>query len=191
MEPNTNPLLTPKQLDHLIEVTDRNLSMHQETKNISYKALNNIIFGVSTGTFVLSISLIGYLKTTIYFPILLVLAWVALIVAIIGNYYAHVLTISQSRRQMQLINGFRASGFQNAHMFDTDVVANDSELNQNVKVGRIANMAVLISLGLGLLFVFLFAAINLLAQNEVRKDEARHLYQPRHSIEITREEIYY
>jgi len=46
--------------DHLIQVSDINQERQTELGNTAYRSMNNIIFVLSTGSFVLTISLIGY-----------------------------------------------------------------------------------------------------------------------------------
>lgn len=152
--------LTPTE--HLIAVSDANLKMHQETKNASYKILNNIIFVVSSGALVVSITFIGYLKleTLVLDRWILVMSWFFLILTILGNFFVHTLQIQESRRQITLINEWRGSGFPNPNNFQTGVVDKDADLNKLANKKEFLNLAVCCCLFLGVLALFIFATIN-------------------------------
>lgn len=162
--------MTPEEhLKHCIEVSDSNLSMHQETKNISYKAIDNMLFVVSTGTLVISISFIGYIKTYIHWPWLLIASWFFLIISVAINYTGHKLMIAQSKRQIDLLNEERRNKFIHSANYDAEVVRKDAKMNEIILWGNRANTWGVIFLCLGLLSLLFFGGINLLAQNEINK----------------------
>ncbi len=167
-----------RAIDHLTELSDKNLSMHQERKNTSFKQQDKIIFIISTGTLVLSITFIGYLKTVIYWPHLLPAAWFFLVATVILNFVTHISIIRQARRQIEIINQWRETGFPDPMDFQKEKVDKDSQLNHIVRWTNRYEIATVTCLIVGLLFLFTFATLNLIAQNKVNqivkeKQEAR------------------
>lgn len=175
-----------KSVEHLKEVSDTNLEMHRQTKDSSHQAMNNILFVVSSGAFVLSISFIGNIKSVIAVPWVLIASWAFLITAIALNFAAHFFMIKQSNRQIKLINKERYDGFPNLNEFNNEVVKKDEELKEIVRKGNQVNKAVLTFLSLGLVALIVFGAANLLEQNKVNKHDSYGNYyshtNPRESL---------
>ena len=162
-----------KAVEHLKEVSDKNLDMHRQTKDFSHQAMNNILFVVSTGAFVLSISFIGNIKTVIAMPEVLIMSWIFLIITVALNFFAHSLMIRQSNRQIKLLNQERYEGFPHLNEFNKQVVKTDKELNEIVHKGKEVNKAVITFLLLGLASLIIFGAANLFAINRTNKIQSR------------------
>jgi len=124
--------------------------------------LNKIIFYLGTGTFVLSISFIGYLKTKILHPYVLIASWVCFIIVIVGQIINHRLSKKVANRKIDLINKSRVSGFtilwQNETNKDPDII---KWIGYASKIEKI----VIFFLAIGLILLLSFGAINLLARN--------------------------
>jgi hypothetical protein len=159
-----------KDWEHLVAVSDKNLDMHQETKNISHKAINNIIFAVSTGTLVVSITFIGNIKDNIIFSNILIISWLCLISTIALNFIAHRLMIKQSSKQIELLNEERKNKFSHGGNYVEEVVNENKELEKIVVLGQKVNVGVLITLSIGMLFLVWFVSLNL-AQKSIDKKQ--------------------
>jgi len=70
--------LTDEQLQYQEGLSIRNIDRHLKTSDYAFEEINKIIFVMATGTFVLSISFIGYMKVGMIHPILLIWAWIFL-----------------------------------------------------------------------------------------------------------------
>lgn len=170
--------MNPQQsLDHQIKVSDRNHDRHMEVVLTSHKSMNSIIFVISTGTLVLSISFIGYIKTYLHHPWILILCWFSLMCSIGFNFYAHILSSNSSIRQIELLNEERKNGFLNGVNFN-DVVDKDKKIIKIRKRAKMTNWIVITSLIVGLAALFFFGGINLLAQNAINKDAQDRLNAP-------------
>ena len=124
--------------DHLIDVSQRNLDSNAELKNNAYRSMNNIIFVVSTGAFVITISFISYLKIYIHASWLLLFSWVCLFLAIVFNFLAHWITSKMAIRANDLINEERKTGFPNNGDFNKQLVE-DKKTNIYKKIAKIIN----------------------------------------------------
>ncbi len=150
---------------HYHEAAEKNFLMHHEIKNDAIKSINNIIFVVGTGTFVLSISIIGYFKTALAFPCLLIISWLCLLLAIIGNVAAQWYTVKASLRNQKLINQWINSGFKTPEKWNMDT-SSDPEIKKFTRIGYKLSKWVVILLILGLFMLFAFVSINLIVQNK-------------------------
>jgi len=149
-------------IQHRYEAVRRNFDRHQEIKSTTIKSLNNTIFLLSTGTFVLSMSLIAYLKSEIFYPRLLVLAWLFLLLAIAGSAWAQWCMASCSIQNQNLLNDWVKSAFTvpgpNWNM-DT---SKDEKIQKATKLGKFLTKLTIFFVVSGLLSLFFFASINIL-----------------------------
>ena len=163
---NTNLPLTEQRKEYLESLSLKAYEFQMGMRNYALSELNKIIFVLGTGTLVISISFIGYLKTIIVMPWLLIASWIFFVMAIASNISAHLITYRTSNKKMDAINQSRSSGF------TTDWNTNDDEESKKLKKwGQRINWVVFISLGAGMLFLLTFCAVNLLTQNQLRRQE--------------------
>lgn len=156
------------QMRHNIEVSQSNLDMHQETKNISYKAINNILFAVGSGTFVLSINFLIGINAPLKWPALLIVSWGLLICSIVGNMMVHLFTIQQTVEQINLNNQWRTSNF----AVDIEVMAsNNPRLQEVAKWGNRISWIAISTLIVGIVCLTIFVSANFLAQNDSRRQK--------------------
>lgn len=149
-------------MDQIHEINLRNFEAHEKSKQYGVSSINNIIFLISTGTFVLSISFIGYVKTILLHPKLLVLSWVLLAIAIAGNVVSHIVTIELAKRNQDLINNPSTFEPYAPGSKDDRIIMNWST------IGRWAFSVVIVALAAGLLSLIVFGSVNLLHQNDLR-----------------------
>lgn len=168
--------MPPITHQHKEEISRQNIAFQQKQVQESAKFINNIIFVVGTGTFVLSISFIGYLDTVILYPQLLVASWVFLFFAIVSTVASHAAAIFHSKRMIDLLNAHRSSGFKTEwNMVDS---GGDEIYLRLAKWGNGLYIVAGLTLIAGLIFLIFFAAINFLALNEIRKYEKEHSVMP-------------
>lgn len=154
-----------EKLDHLRDVSMKNLEMHNEVMSNAYKTMNNIIFVVSTGSFVLTISFIGSLKTHIYYSFLLLISWIFLFFTITLNFVAHWITAQSSLRSNELTNEARTTGFPDGGNFNKKSKV-DSKIIKYKIWAKIVNTCVLVFLPLGIISLICFSWMNLISQNK-------------------------
>jgi len=158
-----------EQEKHFIDVSDTNLNRHSNNMMGAFQSMNNIIFIVSTGAFALTISFVGYIKTYIYNPLILLISWIFLFLAITFNFIAHWITAQLSKRSMELTNEWRSSGFPDPKNHIKNM-ANDKKIIRYKKMANIDNILVLIFLPLGIISLISFAWINFSTQNNLNKN---------------------
>lgn len=151
--------------DHLIDVSQRNLDKNTEVANNAFRSMNNIIFVVGTGAFVLTISFIGYIKIHIYSSWLLLISWVCFLITITFNFLAHWITAKMALRSNELVNEERRSGFSDNGDFNKKS-DNDEKMKTYKKRAKLINFFVLCSLPLGIITLIFFSWINLSLQNK-------------------------
>ena len=154
------------KFDQLSDISLKNLEMHNEVSSNAYKTMNNIIFVISTGSFVLTISFISNLKTHIYFSYLLLISWLFLFLTIVFNFLAHWITAHSSNRKNELINEARISGFPDGGNFNKKHDL-DEKIIKYKKLSKIVNICVLTFLPLGIISLIFFSWMNLTAQNKI------------------------
>ncbi len=148
----------------LEEVSSKNIETHMKIKSDAYKAMNNIIFVISTGAFVVVISLIGYLKTYIYHPWILLVSIISLSLTITLNFIAHWITAKSSIRLIGLLNKERSDGFPGGGGF-SEIFKNDNDIKYYKKFAGWVNVSVLIFLILGVAALICFGYLNLILNN--------------------------
>jgi hypothetical protein len=162
--------ITPERKKYLEEFSLRELDSQKKTSENAVENINKIIFTVSAGTFVLSISFVGYLKSEIVWPWLLIAAWVFLAGCLAINTYAHWLTYNRSTLQMKHINASRSKGFEpewgETMEKDGYLMKTWPRLASRVLVG------VFTLLVAGIVCLISFAAANLLSQNGLQQRDA-------------------
>lgn len=154
------PPRNEKEKEYLEDLSLKNHKLQKDLLDTAVAELNKIIFVLATGTFILSISFIGYLKTEIVWPWLLIASWVCFAGALFCNIFAHLVTYTLSDKRLTAINNSRSSGFQK----DWDV-ENREDITKWKKKGKTVNYAVFIFLAAGILLLLIFGAGNLLALN--------------------------
>lgn len=160
------PLLTQEWKEYFERLSMENLKLQQAQKDYATSELNKIIFIIGTGTFVLSISFIGYLKTSPEHPWLLIASWIFLVLAIAGNVLAHSFSAKVAERKIEHLNTSRISGFM-PH-WET-LTESDKDIMWWRKYGAFITVFVWFSLAGGLLALLLFGGSNLLAQNAIKE----------------------
>lgn len=161
-------MTTPERQEYLERLSISNIDIHRETQAYGIEELNKIIFVVSTGTFVLSISFIGYLKTEVTHPWLLIFSWIFLILAITCNVAAHLITVFVADRRMTHLNTSRKRNY-DPH-WET-LTADDKSMHWWIKQAKRINIAVWLFLSGGLFFLLWFGGSNLLVQNALYHEQ--------------------
>ena len=156
-----------KDREYLENLSLRNHASEGEMQKYALSELNKIIFILGTGTFVLSISFIGYLKVEIVHPWFLIISWICFVGAISCNILAHLSTYHVSGKRMTAINKSRSSGFSKS--WETE---DENAIERWKILGNVVNYTVFIFLATGMLFLLLFAGENLLTQNNLFKQSA-------------------
>ena len=159
--------MTPEQYNKTDELSIRNIEFHSDNINTTVKNINNIIFVLAAGTFAVSISFIGYLKTAPKDPCLLILAWGFLLGAICGNVSVHYLSSKSSGRYIKEINDYRANNF-TPHWNMTETKDETIKLIRKWTNGL--TIFVFLCLFLGLVFLMAFGGINLVSQGSSQQD---------------------
>lgn len=154
--------------ERMMKLITGNFHMHQEVKQSALKAFHNTIFVIGTGTFVLSVSFIGYLKVEILWPCLLILTWILLILSIGSDTFMTWCTVRCSLRDQNLLNKWTASNFTDPPNWNMDSSSDEKIKTYTRWIYRSEKIAVA-SLLSALVSLVIFASINLLAQNEVRR----------------------
>jgi hypothetical protein len=143
------------------DLSRANLDMHTNIININIKSMNNIIFVVSTGVFVLSLSLIHYIERPVVYPKLVVFSWLAIFLVMILNFFALWLMVRYSQRQKEITNQWRVNNFSNPSEYNSDII-NDKELKALEKDMKWTNKIVFILLPSGIFTLILFTIVNFL-----------------------------
>ena len=151
--------MTPEQFHkHAEEVSSRNIEVLGEISNTAVKNINNIIFVISAGTFAVSISFIGYLKTPPHDPALLIIAWIFFICAICGNVAVHYIVTMVSEIRIREINEYRVSGFNPKW----DMLESKNPKAKSLKIlGKRITYFIFLFIFLGLVFLVCFGGVNL------------------------------
>ena len=154
--------------DHLIQVSDINQERQTELGNTAYRSMNNIIFVLSTGSFVLTISLIGYLKNYITHSYFLLISWCFLFLSITFNFLAHFVTAKIAERSFQLVNEERAHGFPYDGDFNKKIDTDDKIKKYRFRA-KITTYVVLTSLPFAIITLIIFSWLNLISQNKINE----------------------
>lgn len=162
--PVNSLLITNEHKEYLEKLSLLDFENQQKVKDYAGNELNKIIFYLSTATFVLSISFIGYLKMEIIFPYILIASWICFIVAIGGQMYNHWISKKVAERKQSLINKSRSVGFYQLWQTMTE---SDVEISKLLKWANMIDKIVIFSLIFGLILLFIFGSNNLLAINNL------------------------
>lgn len=160
---NTNPdksqkgYLSPKQ-EYLEKLSTDCIRLQHHLSEYGITEINKIIFSVGTGAFVISISLVAAIQANVVYPAALIASWIFLAISIVGNVFAHNITIWVADRNVKHINDSRASGFANSW---EQAIENDKDIMRWIRWASGANILVATSLGIGILAMVLFAALNI------------------------------
>lgn len=176
-----NMSIAPERKEYLEKFSLRELDYQKSVKDKAVESINRIIFTVAAGTFVLSISFVGYLKSEIVWPWLLIAAWIFLAGCLAVNTYAHWLTYHFADLQIGHINRSRSKGFEPEWV---KTIKKDKYLMKIwPKIADRVFVAVFTLLVAGIVCLIFFAGINLLAQNGLRqRDAAIRSYQSSSTI---------
>lgn len=159
--------MTPEKTLENDRISIANIGVWRDNLNTAVKSINNIIFVVSTGTFAISISFIGYFQKILNYPWLLILTWAFLLIAICGNVAVLFLTSKIAEKWIKDLNDYRQSSF-------TPHWNMGESRNPRVKVfydwSWWITYVVFSSIILGLLTLFLFCSINLLSRDNSNKE---------------------
>lgn len=147
------------------QILGKNLEVYTEIKNSKLDALNRNIFIISTGGFVLSVSLISWIKTPIFYPFLLILSWFLIFIVIISNSFALWLMIKDSERRSYITNSYRVGKITNIDYNKVMLNNEDPKLKKLEKRMTAINWIVPIILVTGIVCLILFASINLIIKN--------------------------
>jgi hypothetical protein len=161
----------PKNEDEeglLDDLSEKNIGRHQAMMDYGLQQVNTIIFALGTGTLVLSISFISYLKNPPIHPIFLILAWVCFLLAIFGNLFSHWMTFKFADTSISLINASRKAGYSNSW---EDTILTNNTINMLGKLSMPIFVGVLFFLVGGLLFLIIFVSSNLIAQGAIRQSD--------------------
>jgi hypothetical protein len=150
--------------EYLEKLSARDFESQQKVKDYTGGELNRIIFYLSTGTFVLSMSFIGYLKTEVVYPYLLIWSWIFFSLAILGQMVGHWVSKQSADRRQVLINESRKSNFKTFYQETTD---SDTLVKRYKKIGSISDILIVCFLILGISFLLFFGASNVLNRNNI------------------------
>ncbi len=160
----------------------RSRASQLKTQRNAHAAINKIIFTVAAGTFVLSISFIGYLKNEIAWPWMLIAAWIFLAICLLVNMYAHWLTYDFAKRSIEHIDFSRSNNYIPTW---NKLIAEDEYLMKKwPKKAAIIFIIVLILLILGVTCLIFFAGKNLLIQNDFHHIIINSCEKDTHIIEV-------
>jgi hypothetical protein len=154
--------------DILDDLSEKNISRHQAMVDYGLQQVNTIIFALGTGTLVLSISFIAYLKNAPVHPILLILAWGCFLFAIFGNLLSHWMTFKFADTSINLINASRKGGYSRSW---EETIQENKTINTLRKLSMPIFVGVLLCLVGGLLFLIIFVSSNLLAQSVIHQSD--------------------
>ncbi len=146
------------QEQHNIEVAQRNFDMHQNTKNIAYKALDNVLFVLATGTLVISMGYISNTKTEIIHPFILFGSWLIFICSIISIIFYYGWTIKESNRQQYLLKEQSKLRFPANYQ---ETIENDQELEYISKKRNFCLRSTIFLIIAGMFSLFLFIVVNI------------------------------
>ncbi|MDQ5954872.1 MAG: hypothetical protein QG583_800 [Patescibacteria group bacterium] len=182
--------MTPEKFKEIDTLSLDNIRMYRDVSNTAVKHVNNIIFIISSGTFVASISFIGYLKTTPKYPWLLIFAWVFFFSAICGNVIVHYLSAKRSDRGVIELNNYRKEGFE---PFWNMVESRDPKVNLMTRWANRITFFVFSCIFFGMAFLIAFGAVNILnidSQNSPTKQFGSNYikdYQQRNLLRLNYE----
>ncbi|MEN9614134.1 MAG: hypothetical protein RLZZ347_441 [Candidatus Parcubacteria bacterium] len=154
--------LTSELREYLENISLKDFDGQQKVKDYVQSEINKIIFYLGTGTFVLSISFIGYLKNNLLHPKVLIVAWVCLALVILGQVIIHTLSKWVADKKQTLINKSRSSNFNHSWQ---DATTKDTEIIKWMKYASYLNIIILTLLLGGIIALLFFASSNLLYRN--------------------------
>jgi uncharacterized integral membrane protein len=161
-----------RENERLYKSAQANWNMHHQIKTDSFRAIDNIMLLVGTGSFGISIAFFAFLGSKIIDWPLIVISWSSLLVGIFLLAKAQEATANASLRNQHLINlWLGANGKPSPELrgsidenMDTSKDPQVKELEHKAKNRRDIAMWLLIT---GIVFLILFAAINFLHNQDV------------------------
>lgn len=150
------------------DIAIRNISIFQEEQAYSTREIQKILFTLSTGTFVLSISFIGYVKTSLVDPGLLILAWVFLGLAIFWHTLLHYQAEEIARIKVRHANAART---QNNTPPLEERLSVDGDFLQKSDSAFVTRRLAMSCMTLGLVCLMLFTIMNLMQQYDLKNIE--------------------
>lgn len=119
-----------EKLDYLRDLSYRRFDRETATRNENGKGLDNVLFIISTGVFVLSINYLTGLKDQVFeYPNILLLCWFILTGAIISHILSYRKAIEHSDIRLKFINKWIEKGY-------TPLTYNPDEEPESKKSGR-------------------------------------------------------
>jgi hypothetical protein len=158
---------TKEELDRFDSLTETSLYKQEERKQIANEQIQKIIFVIGTGTFVLSINFIAFLKTEISLPWVLISAWLFLMLTIASNLLYHRQHVIVANLKIKIINDQRNDPEKRRKQWGL-VVESDKEVNSFRTTARYYMNASYIFLLLAIVALFVFCVRNFLLQNYIR-----------------------
>jgi hypothetical protein len=163
----------PKEIFEKLEKHHlREFDRQSESKSDNARSLDNVIFVISTGVFVLSINYILGSKTGfVYQPMMLIISWLSLILGIISHIFSYRYAIKfadevQSKLSIWAKNGYLPVGY------------NPSEEKGDIQkfkfmASRFNNITLSLTI-MGIILLFIFVSINFIKNNNniINKTEA-------------------
>ena len=158
-------LLTPSEQE---EKKDRDLRNYREIYNNAIKDMNSIIFVISTGMFVLSVTFIGYIKSYLHAEWALISSWIFIAITIVLNFSAHFYTSKTTNKKIKILNKFSLYTFVDYDIYKKNHVDENPDVLEFERKGKFTNY-VIASLSLALVLLLIFGIINLINQNNLNK----------------------
>lgn len=133
----------------------------EKAKQSAAKSLDHVVFVISTGVFALTINLLALFTGPVYAPFLLICTWMLLCVSVGSHAFGYYKAVEQSQYFIDCLNG-------------PDHREPESNDAKNICLGnaiRRANNVSYLALILGIIFLTLFASLNLAANNKQREND--------------------
>ena len=140
----------------LMDIKQKNWDQLWKHKNQAAGALDKIVFVVSTGSFALTITLLGFLKESPIHPYLLIASWFFLGLTVALHAYGYYVAVEDSDYGLNYLN---------KNLSSASVPETDKKHANFTKQIRLFNLLSYVSLVIGILLLGLFTSANLLEKN--------------------------
>ncbi len=151
--------LDKEQREYFENLSLKDFDGQQKVKDYVQSEINKIIFYLSTGTFVISISFIGYLKNEPMLPWFLISTWFCFLIVIGTQILIHIFSKRIAEKKQILINECRENAFSYSWQ---NSIKMDPYINNLSKWASRLDIFGFILLVTGLIFLLVFASFNLL-----------------------------